>query len=81
MTVIEVLTEIEKLTLTERIALIEETLRLIRRDIAGDIPSKKSADKKMPLAEAAAFLLADYKTDVELTAFTALDAEAFYEAQ
>jgi len=39
-------------------------------------------NKKSPLvAEAAKALLSDYQTDKELTAFTLLDSEDFYEAE
>lgn len=80
MTMVEVLTEIEKLTLAERIAIIEETLRLIRRDVTGDTIVKSAPEKKMSLAEAATLLLNDYNSNRELIALTALDSEDFYAA-
>ncbi|MEM8525375.1 MAG: hypothetical protein AAGG68_12115 [Bacteroidota bacterium] len=36
-------------------------------------------EKKMSVKEAAQLLLADYENDEELTAFTVLDEEDFYE--
>ncbi len=62
--------EIERLPLGRRILLMEKTLRSIRE-----------SEHKRKMAAAADLLDADYRTDSELTAFTALDLENFYEAR
>lgn len=80
MSISEVMTVIEQLSLAERIAIMEETLRLIRQDMASNKPKKGVVEKKQSLADAAALLLSDYRTDKELTAFSALDSEDFYAA-
>lgn len=71
MTATQLLLEINRLPLPERLRLVELTIHSIRQKPAGQ-PS---------MAEAAQQLLADYQSDPELTAFTALDGESFYEAR
>ncbi len=66
----ELMREIERLPIGRRILLMEKTLRSIRE-----------SDHKQKMAAAADLLDADYRTDSELTAFTALDLENFYEAR
>jgi len=66
----DLLREIERLPLSKRILLMEKTLRSIRE-----------SDHKRNMSAAADLLEADYKTDSELTAFTALDFEDFYETR
>ena len=61
--------EISKLPLTERLLVVEKTLKSIRQD------------KQRGLRQAVDALFPDYQTDPELTAFTGLDAEPFYEAR
>lgn len=65
----EILKEIEKLPLKEKLLLVEKTLRHIREH-SDDI-----------LDKAVDSLLSDYKSDYELTAFSGLDLENFYEAK
>ena len=64
----ELIKEIKKLPKEERFLIIEEALASIRKE-------EMSAKMK----EAANRLYDDYKNDSELTSFTALDSEGFYE--
>ena len=66
----EIVSEIEKLTVKERLQIIEKTARTIQMD-----------DEKEQMKIAADQLYDDYKNDTELTAFTNLDLEDFYEAR
>lgn len=66
----EIIKEIQRLPIPKRIYVIEKSMRLIR------IQESKSNLKK-----AADSLISDYKTDSELTAFTNLDFEDFYETK
>lgn len=65
----EILEGIKQLPFNERLLVIEKALQTLH----------KSKDTKMEIA--AKTLLADYKEDNNLTAFTALDCEAFYETR
>jgi hypothetical protein len=77
MTQIEILQELEKLTSTERLAVAEAILRLLRDDLKKtDQPSSKT-EMKPQLVKAAQVLLQDYQAGSELTAFTVLDSEDF----
>lgn len=66
----EIISEIEKLTVKERLQIIENTARTIQID-----------DEKEQMRKAADQLYDDYKDDIELTSFTDLDLEDFYEAR
>jgi len=66
----EIIKEIKQLPVRKRIYVIEKTIHSIRMDDNKD-QMKKAADK----------LYSDYKTDTELTAFSNLDFEDFYEAR
>ena len=66
----DIIREIEKLTVNERLQIIEKTARTIQVD-----------GKKKQMREASDQLYNDYKNDTELTAFTDLDLEGFYEAR
>ena len=66
----ELIKEIQRLPVQKRIFVIEKTLHSIRQ---------KEDDSNMK--KAAELLYADYKTDSELTAFSNLDYEDFYEAR
>ncbi len=63
----------EGLSISDRIALAEGILASIRRQLE----NKTTLD----LSAAADLLLKDYQSDTDLTAFTALDSDAFYEAK
>lgn len=66
----DLIREIQRLPISKRIYVVEKTIHLIRTQ--GDNNAmKKAADK----------LLSDYKTDKELTAFSNLDFEDFYETK
>lgn len=66
----ELIKEIIKMPIQKRIYLIEKTIHSIRENTDSD-QMIKAADK----------LLIDYKTDKELTAFSNLDFEDFYETR
>ena len=66
----EIITEIEKLTVSEKLQIIEETARKIQTD-----------SEKERMKEAADQLYNDYQHDTELTVLTDLDLEDFYEAR
>jgi hypothetical protein len=69
MTATAIIDEINRLPLTEKLLVVEKTLEAIRQE------------KKLSLKEAANLLYNDYKSDKELTIFTQLDTEPFYEAR
>ncbi len=66
----ELIKEIQKLPVRKRIYVIERSMHLIRKQEEED-QMKKGADE----------LYEDYLTDKELTAFTNLDFENFYETR
>lgn len=65
----EILQSIKQLPFNERLLIIEKALKTLHE--SADIQLEKAANS----------LMADYKNDKELTAFTALDFEKFYEAR
>ena len=69
MTMTAIIREINKLPLSERLLLVEKTPKSIKEQ------------KEHSLDESVHALYSDYKTDKELTIFTKLDAESFYEAR
>jgi hypothetical protein len=80
MTYTEMLETLKKFTLSERLALMEATLHLMREELQQhEQPATDETTAR--LATAAQALLPDYTTDTELTSFTALDSEDFYEAR
>ncbi len=66
----ELIKEIQKLPVRKRIYVIERSMHLMRKQDEED-QMKKAADE----------LYEDYLSDKELTAFTNLDYENFYEAR
>ncbi len=66
----ELIKEIQKLPVKKRIYVLERSMYLIRKQQDED-QMNKAAEK----------LLDDYLTDKELTAFTNLDFEDFYETR
>jgi hypothetical protein len=70
MQTIRLIQEIQRLSLEKKIELIEETLKSIKKE---EISNQ--------LLIAAESLYEDYGKDKELTAFTSLDLENFYEAR
>lgn len=69
MTAANIIRELEQLPLTDRLFVIERTLKSIR------------TEKEKGLKAAVDDLYGDYRSDKELTAFTQLDNEPFYEAR
>lgn len=69
MTMTALIREINKLPVEERELLIESTIQSIKHE------------KAQHLENAVNELYAEYKTNKDLTSFTSLDAESFYEAR
>jgi hypothetical protein len=79
MTQVGILEEFKKLTTTERLAIIEAALHLIREDLQQIEQPPAREERKRQLAVAAEALLPDYMSGRgELTIFTVLDSEDFY---
>jgi hypothetical protein len=79
MTQVGILEEFKKLTTTERLAIIEAALHLIREDLQQMEQPPGWEERKRQLAVAAEALLPDYMSGSgELTIFTVLDSEDFY---
>jgi hypothetical protein len=70
MQTIDIIQEIQQLSLTKKFYVVEETLKSIKKDEMGH-----------QMEFAAQELYRDYVNDQELTAFTDLDFENFYEAK
>jgi len=66
----DLIKEIQSLSIQKRIYVIEKTIHSIRKE-----------EDANQLREAAEVLHSEYKTDKDLTAFTVLDFENFYEAR
>lgn len=66
----ELIKEIQKLPFKKRIYVIERSMHLLR-----------SQDEELQMKQAAGELCDDYLNDKELTVFTNLDCEDFYEAR
>lgn len=73
-----ILEELKKLTVPERLTIVEAALRLIREDLQQAEQPLTRAEGKRPLAAAAEALLPDYAAGGELTIFTVLDSEDVY---
>lgn len=69
MTMTAIVEEINKLPIREKLLLVEKTLKAIRKE------------KENALDNAVHALYDEYVTNTELTLFTKLDAESFYEAR
>lgn len=78
MTQVEILEELKRLALPERLRVIEAALRLVRDDIQHEEKSLNGGERKRQLAAAAEALLPDYSAGGELTVFTTLDSEDFH---
>jgi len=66
----EIIKEIQRLPIQKRILVIEKAIHSIRKH-----------EERNEMLIAADALEADYKSDKELTAFTNIDFEDFYEAR
>ena len=73
----EILEAFKKLTTTERLAVMEAALRLMREDLQQTERPLPLMERKQQLTVAAEALLPDYQAGGELTVFTALDSEDF----
>lgn len=62
-----IIKELDKLTLTDKLLVLERTLKSIREE------------REKNFSNAVRVLYDDYKTDKELTIFSQLDKEPFYE--
>ncbi len=70
MTTSDLINEIQKLSISDRIYVVEKTIYSIR--------NQKDKNK---MKKAADCLISDYKIDTEWTAFTDIDFENFYETK
>ncbi len=66
----EIIRAIRKLPVSKRMLIVERTLKTIRE-----------SETRKRMVKAAEFLFEDYKNNQELTAFTQLDFEGFYETK
>jgi hypothetical protein len=71
MSVIEIESELKKMTNEERLFVIEVATKLVRREFS---------TKKEKLKRSAEIMLSEYRSDKELTAMTAFDGEDFLDA-
>ena len=70
MTTAEIIKEIQNLSIQQRIYILEKTIHSIRQQ-----------EETHQMRKAAEKLYFDYKSDKELTMFTTLDFENFYETR
>lgn len=79
MTQIEILNELKHFSLGERIKIIDETLHSVVEDLKKKEPYLTRTEKRKNLEKAAKALLSEYKSNPELTSFTSLNGNDFYE--
>ncbi len=77
MTDLEILEQLKGLSPAERLKIVEFTVHQLREDM-DHLNRPVSDGMGAALARAAEALRADYLSDPELTAFAALDGEAFH---
>ena len=75
----EILEECKKLTLIERLALVEAVVPLMCEELQQLEQPSTRGSKARQLAAAAHMLRANYAEDSALTSFTALDSEDLHE--
>lgn len=78
MTQVQILEELQKFTISDRLTIVEATLRLIREDLQQERQPLPREERRRQLVAAAEALMPDYAAGGELTIFTALDSEDFY---
>jgi len=78
MTHVEILEQIKKLSLKERLEVIDAAIHMLRDELTPRLHLLTPQDRKKLLSQAADALLQDYETDRELTSFIALDGEDFH---
>jgi hypothetical protein len=66
----EIIKAIKKLPVDKRMLIVEQTLKTIRESETHEKMTKASLE-----------LLEDYRSDADLTTFTLLDPESFYETR
>ena len=79
MSVIEIESELQKMTNKERFFVIEIATKLIR----GEMNEKRRLsleEKRAKLSQSAELMVSEYKTNKNLTALTLLDGEDFLDA-
>lgn len=74
----EIFEALQQLPLFERLALMESILRMISEEFKQREFFPADSERKNKMIAASEALLADYTSDRELTAFTALDGEDFH---
>jgi hypothetical protein len=70
MQTLEIIQEIQRLPLSKKLYVVEETIKSIKKD-----------EINLQMEQAVNDLYTEYKTNKELTAFTSLDMEKFYETK
>jgi len=78
MTHTEILEQIKKLSLKERLEVIDAAIHLLQDELTQKVSPLTQEDRKRLLSKGADVLLQDYEKDRELTSFTALDGEDFH---
>ena len=79
MSVIEIESELEKMTNNERFFVIEIATKLIRGELNGK-RKLSLEEKRAKLRQSAEMMVSEYKYNKDLTAFTLLDSEDFLDA-
>jgi hypothetical protein len=77
MTRADVITELKKLSTTERLRVAEEALQLVRQELERAASLCPQSERAQRLAAAADALRDDYADGGELSVFTSLDSEDF----
>jgi hypothetical protein len=79
----QIVQAINTLPTRQRMLIAEQIIRNIRREteLSVEAVGRGSPPADTAMEKAAQYAVADYQTDPELTAFTALDAEDFYETR
>jgi hypothetical protein len=75
MTQSDILNELRKFSVVERLKFVEQVLDLVREDLQGSEAESHQTSSNSKLAAAAQALLPDYAAKGELTIFTTLDSE------
>ena len=79
MSVIEIESELQKMSNTERFFVIEIATKLIRGEMNGK-RRLSLEEKRAKLRQSVEMMVSEYKTNKDLTALTALDGEDFLDA-
>jgi len=74
---VDIVEELKRFTISERLEIIEAALRLIREDLQQAGQPLAQTERRRELTAAAEALLPDYAAGGELTIFTSLDSEDF----